>query len=261
MTDKLFSVAGQIVLAVGGSRGIGRALAAGFAERGAKVIIAGREPAVLETVARDISRDVPVEIGACDVSREEDIHRLVADVMQRHGRIDTLLNVSGINVRKRVETYASEEYDRIINTNQRGLFLSAQAVGRHMLAAGRGSIVNIDSLNTYSPLKGVTPYAMSKGAISMMTRGMATEWGPRGVRVNAIAPGFFPTDLSKKLWAEPKMQAWGKEVTPLQRLGDVSELVGAAIFLASEASSYITGQVLRVDGGISAGTAWPIPLD
>ncbi len=260
MTDKLFSVAGQVVLAVGASRGIGRALAAGFAARGAKVVIAGREPAVLETVAKEITKDIPVEFGACDVSREADITRLVADVMERHGRIDTLLNVSGINTRKRVETYTSEEYDRIINTNQRGLFLSSQAVGRHMIAAKRGSIVNIDSLNTFSPLKGVTPYAMSKGAISMMTRGMATEWGPHGVRVNAIAPGFFPTELSRKLWADPKMQAWGKEVTPLQRLGEVEELVGAAIFLASDAGSYVTGQILRVDGGVTAGISWPIDL-
>jgi gluconate 5-dehydrogenase len=260
MEDQLFSVKGQVVLAVGATRGIGKALAGGFAERGATVIIAGRDTAVLEETRKEISRDVPVEAMSCDVAKAEDVTKLVDAVIAKHGRIDTLLNVAGVNTRKRVETYTPEEYDRILDINLRGHFLVAQTVGRHMLAKGSGSIINIDSLNTYAPLKGVTPYAMSKGGVTMMTRGMALEWGPRGVRVNAIAPGFFPTDLSKKLWAEPKMQDWGKTVTPLGRLGDVKELVGTAIFLASEASAFVTGQVLRVDGGISAGINWPIDL-
>jgi len=260
MEDALFSVKGQVVLAVGATRGIGKALAGGFSERGATVIIAGRDAAVLDETRKEISHDIPVEAMNCDVAKAEDVTKLVDAVIAKHGRIDTLLNVAGVNTRKRVETYTPEEYDRILDINLRGHFLVAQAVGRHMLAKGRGSIINIDSLNTYAPLTGVTPYAMSKGGVTMMTRGMALEWGPRGVRVNAIAPGFFPTDLSKKLWAEPKMQAWGKTVTPLQRLGDVKELVGTAIFLASESSAFVTGQVLRVDGGISAGINWPIDL-
>ncbi|MBX9962142.1 MAG: SDR family oxidoreductase [Burkholderiales bacterium] len=260
MEDKLFSVKGQVVLAVGATRGIGKALAGGFSERGATVIIAGRDQAVLDQTRQEISHDIPVEAHNCDVAKAEDVTKLVDAVMAKHGRIDTLLNVAGVNTRKRVETYTPEEYDRILDINLRGHFLVAQAVGRQMLARRSGSIINIDSLNTYAPLTGVTPYAMSKGGVTMMTRGMALEWGPRGVRVNAIAPGFFPTDLSKKLWAEPKMQAWGKTVTPLERLGDVKELVGTAIFLASEASAFMTGQVLRVDGGISAGINWPIEL-
>lgn len=260
MEDALFSVKGQVVLAVGATRGIGKALAGGFSERGATVIIAGRDAAVLDETRKEISHDIPVEAMNCDVAKAEDVTKLVDAVIAKHGRIDTLLNVAGVNTRKRVETYTPEEYDRILDINLRGHFLVAQAVGRHMLMRGRGSIINIDSLNTYAPLTGVTPYAMSKGGVTMMTRGMALEWGPRGVRVNAIAPGFFPTDLSKKLWAEPKMQAWGKTVTPLQRLGDVKELVGTAIFLASESSAFVTGQVLRVDGGISAGINWPIDL-
>ncbi|MEO8037584.1 MAG: SDR family oxidoreductase [Betaproteobacteria bacterium] len=260
MEDTLFSVRDQVVLAVGASRGIGKALAAGFAERGAKVILAGRDAATLEAARIEISREVPAVAIVCDVAKAEDVTRLVDTVIAQHLRIDTLLNVAGINVRKRVENYTPEEFDRILNINLRGHFLVAQAVGRRMLERGSGSVINIDSLNTYAPLTGVTPYAMSKGGVSMMTRGMALEWGSRGVRVNAIAPGFFPTDLSKKLWAEPKMGDWGKSVTPLGRLGDVKELVGAAIYLASEASAFMTGQVLRVDGGISAGINWPIDL-
>jgi gluconate 5-dehydrogenase len=260
--DPLFSVEGQVVLAIGASRGIGHALAAAFAERGARVVIAGREQATIEAAAHDMSGDgAMVEGGVCDVSDPAQVEALVRGVIDRHGRIDTLLNVAGINIRKRVETYSIEEYDRILDVNLRGLFVSSQAVGRRMLEAGGGSIINIDSLNTYAPLKGVTPYAMSKAGLGMMTRGMALEWGPRGVRVNAIAPGFFPTELSRKVWQQPRMMEWGREVMPLQRLGDTGELVGAALFLASRASSYVTGQILRVDGGISAGINWPIELD
>jgi len=261
MSDLLFSVADQVVLVSGGSRGIGSALAEGFARRDARVVIAGREKATLDETARSITGSrYPVATLVCDVSKPEDVNRTVGDVLSQYGRIDTLLNVAGVNKRKRVEDYSMEEYDWILNINQRGAFAMAQAVGRYMVGRKAGNIINVDSLNTYAPLKGVTPYAMSKGAISMMTRGMATEWGPHGVRVNAIAPGFFPTALSKKLWKEPQMQKWAGEVTPLGRLGDVKELVGATVFLASPAAGYVTGQIIRIDGGITAGINWPIEL-
>lgn len=260
MEDELFSVSGQVVLAVGASRGIGLGLAAGFAARGAKVILVSRDQAMLNAARQEIERDVPVETMVCDVAHSEDIARMVEAVMARHGRIDTLLNVAGVTVRKRAEAFTEAEFDRILGINLRGNFLVAQAVGRAMLEQGSGSIINIDSLTSYAPLSGTVPYAITKGGISNMTRGLAQEWGPRGVRVNAIAPGFFPTALSQKLWAQPKMQAWSDQVTPLRRLGVVEDLVGAAIFLASAASGFVTGQVLRVDGGVSAGINWPIEL-
>lgn len=261
MTDPLFSVTDQIVLVSGGSRGIGLALAQGFAERGARVILAGRELATLEAAARDMPKARhAAQTIVCDVARPDDIAQMVEAVIGEHGRIDTLLNVAGVNRRMRAEQYTVQDYDFILDINLRGAFLVAQTCGRHMLERGSGCIINIDSLNTYAPLKGVTPYAMSKGGVNMMTRGLATEWGPRGVRVNAIAPGFFPTDLSKKLWAQEKMGNWGRSVTPLERLGDTPDLVGTAIFLASPASAFVTGQVLRVDGGVSAGINWPIDL-
>ena len=259
--DPLFSVANQVVLVSGGSRGIGRALAEGFAQRDAHVIIAGREQATLDQTARDISRGArPVRAVVCDVARPDDIQRLIEGTLAEHGRIDTLLNVAGVNKRMKVENYTLAEYDWILDINLRGAFLVAQQVGRHMIGRRSGSIINIDSLNTYAPLKGVTPNAMSKAGVSMMTRGMASEWGPHGVRVNAIAPGFFPTDLSRKLWEQEKLRAWGEANTPLRRLGEVSELVGSAIFLAADAGRFVTGQILRVDGGVSAGIAWPIEL-
>jgi len=262
MSDELFQVDGQVVLVSGASRGIGRALAEGFCRRGAQVVITGREQSTLDQTAKELSElGRPVRALTCDVADAEAIPQLIQQVLSEFGRIDSLLNVAGVNKRKKVETFTPEEYDFILDINLRGAFLLAQAVGRHMIErGGGGTIINIDSLNTYSPLKGVVPYAMSKAGLSMMTRGMAMEWGEHGIRVNAIAPGFILTDLTRKLWSDPRMQAWGDANTPLKRLGQPGDLIGTAIFLASPASAFMTGQVLYVDGGITAGTMWPIEL-
>ncbi len=260
MHDELFSVAGQVVLVSGGSRGIGRALAEGFARRGAQVVIAGRELATLEATARDIGGELPVTPMRCDVADPDAIQALAAAVHEEFGRIDTLINVAGVNKRKRVETFTPEEFDFVLDINLRGLFLLSQAVGRLMIERRQGTIINIGSLNNYAPLKGVIPYAISKMGVAAVTRGMALEWGEFGVRVNGIAPGFILTDLTRKLWSNPTMQAWNRANTPLQRLGEVGDLVGAAVFLASNASAFMTGQMLFVDGGVSAGTLWPIEL-
>ncbi|HVY04340.1 MAG TPA: glucose 1-dehydrogenase [Burkholderiales bacterium] len=261
MQDKLFSVEDQVVLVAGASRGIGRALAQGFAERNARVVIAGREADTLKQTAAEISTGKhPVAIEVCDVAKPEDVTRLVDNTVAKFGHIDTLVSVAGVNKRMKAENYKVDEYDWIVNINLRGAFFVAQAAGRHMIGRKRGAIINIDSLNTYAPLVGVTPYAMSKAGVLMMTRALANEWGRHGVRVNSIAPGFFPTALTQKMWQEQKMQDWGRTSTPLGRVGDVKELVGAAIYLASPASSFVTGQTLRVDGGVSAGINWPIEL-
>lgn len=259
-TDSLFSVANKVTLVSGGSRGIGKALAAGFAARGAKVIITGRETSTLAATAAEIgSASNSVAPVVCDAAKKEDVERCVKQVTDQFGRIDVLLNVAGVNKRKPAETYTEEEFDFIIDVNLRGAFWMAVEVGKVMLAQKSGSQIHIDSLNTFSPLKNVTPYAMTKFGISAMSRGLATEWGPRGVRVNALAPGFVLTDLTRKLWSDPTMNAWGLANTPLGRLGEVEDMVGTAIFLASDASAFMTGQVVRVDGGFTAGLAWPIP--
>lgn len=261
MTDELFSVEGQVTLVSGGSRGIGRALAQGFAARGARVILTGRDEQTLNRTAEEISPpENKVSPIVCDVSGREDIDRLVEAVMEDCGRIDTLINVAGVNKRQRAESFTLDDYDFILNINLRGAFYLSQTVGKQMIARKSGTQINIDSLNTFSPLKGVLPYAMSKGGLTMMTRGLAAEWGEHGVRVNSIAPGFILTDMTRKLWADPTMNAWGLANTPLRRLGEVDDLIGAALFLASKASSFMTGQVMYVDGGFSAGTLWPIEL-
>jgi NAD(P)-dependent dehydrogenase (short-subunit alcohol dehydrogenase family) len=261
MFDSLFSVKNQVVLITGGSRGIGKELASAFVSRDAQVIIAGRNKETLDKTATEIStssNSVSVEI--CDVSNGDDVEASVESVMSQYGKIDTLVSVAGVNKRMKAEAYTDEEYDSITNINAKGAWITAQTVGRKMLAQGNGSIINVDSLNTYAPLRGTTPYAMSKASVLMMTRGLANEWGRHGVRVNSIAPGFILTDLTKKVWADKTMRAWGKTNTPLERLGTVSDLVGAAIFLASDASQFMTGQTLRVDGGFTAGINWPIDL-
>lgn len=257
MSDSLFSVAGQIVLVSGGSRGIGRAIAQGFADRGATVVITGREQATLEQAAGQLSNNAHALV--CDVARAESIRSAARRVLEQFGHVDTLVNCAGVNRRQAAIEFSEEDYDFVTDINLKGAFLMSQEIGRSQLERGSGCQINIASLNTDRPLKNVLPYAMSKAGLGHMTRGLAMEWGPRGVRVNAIAPGFILTDLTAKLWSDPTMQEWNKANTPQQRLGKPQDMVGAAIFLASPAAAFITGQTLYVDGGYTAGWMWPIP--
>lgn len=259
MQDELFSVAGRAVLVSGGTRGIGYELARGFAARGAEVVITGRSRDTVEAAAARLEASGASVLGlTCDVSDIDAIRQAVDQVIEKLGRIDTLLNVAGVNTRKPAELYSPEEYDFIVNTNLRGAYFLSQAVGKKMIERREGNQINIDSYNTYSPLRHVLPYAMSKSGMVAMTRGLASEWGPHNVRVNSIAPGCISTQLTKKLWANPVVYNWSMSNTPLKRLGECSDLIGAALFLASDASSFVTGQTIRVDGGLTAGTAWPI---
>lgn len=258
MSDPLFSVAGQVVLVSGASRGIGRALAEAFAQRGAHVVLTGRDPDRLDETARALGPSA--RAFPCDVARPDDRQRLVEKVLGEFGRVDTLLNVAGVNRRGRAEQVTEEDYDFILDVNLKGAFFLSLAVGRAMLQRRRGCQINVASLTSHRPLRGIAPYAMSKAGLAQMTRALALEWGPRGVRVNAIAPGFIPTDLTRPLWENPEMRAWAEHHTPLGRLGHPEDLAGAALFLASDAARFVTGQVLYVDGGFSSGFPWPLPL-
>ena len=260
--DELFAVKGQVVLVSGGSRGIGQAIAKGFADRGAQVVITGREEKPLQKTAEEMSTaEVQVCPLLCDVAKSQDIKRVVDQTLEKFGHIDTLINVAGVNRRKKAENFSEDDYDFIMNINLKGAWLLSQAVGRHMIQRGTGNQINIASLNTFRPLVGVGVYALSKAGMGAMTQSLATEWGPHGVRVNAIAPGFILTDLTNKLWSLPHMQAWNNQNCPMKRLGKPEDMVGASIFLASPAASFLTGQILYVDGGVTAGSCWPIDLD
>ena len=259
MTDPLFSVEGQVVVVSGGSRGIGRAIAAAFSERSATVIITGRDQGSLEETAAAICAPQMQMHGiVCDVADPKAILDLVGQVTERFGKIDTLVNVAGVNRRKPALEITPEDYDFVLDINLKGAFLLSQEVGRGMVERQQGCQINIASLNTDRPLRHVLPYAASKAGMASMTRALALEWGPSGVRVNALAPGFILTDLTKQLWSNETMQAWGMQNTPQRRLGVPEDMVGTAIFLASPAAAFLTGQTIYVDGGFTAGFAWPI---
>lgn len=259
MADKLFGVADTVVLVSGGSRGIGLALAEAFAARGARVVITGRDEETLQAACQS-SNPAPYTMSwqACDVADTDAISACINAVVAENGRIDTLINCAGINKRMPALDYTPEDYDRIFDTNLRGAFFMAQAVGRQMVKQGSGNQINIDSLSTLGSLAQVAPYGMAKSGLSSMTRVLALEWGKHGVRVNGLAPGFILTDLTEKLWSDPNLQAWNQTATPLGRMGKINDLTGAAIFLASPAAGFLTGQIIRVDGGASAGINWPI---
>lgn len=261
MTDDLFSVKGQIVLVSGASRGIGRGIAQAFADRGAVVVITGRVAETLEQTAKELGQaGAQVHPKVCDAADAKALQRLADDVVAQFGRIDTLVNCAGVNKRMRVERYDEATYDYITNINIRGAFFLSLTVGRHMIQARSGNQINIDSINSHRPLRRVAPYAMSKAAMSHMTRSLAMEWGEYGIRVNAVAPGFIATDLAKPLLANPAIDQWRRENTPLGRVGTPEDIAAACIFLASKAASYITGHVLYVDGGTTCGLFWPLDV-
>lgn len=250
--NEVFSVKDKVVHISGGSRGIGRELAEAFAEAGARVIVSSRVEAALKATG--------LCYQVCDVTDPMQIERCVEDIVSQFGRLDVLFNVAGINFRHAAETFPVEKLDDILAVNVRGNYLMARACGRCMVAQKSGKIVNIASLHTFQSLSGVGVYGMSKGAIGSMTRALAVEWAAYNVQVNAIAPGFIVTELNRKLWDDPKMRNWVEDRTPAHRLGQPRDLVGAAIFLASSASDFITGQVLSVDGGFNAGSTWPLTV-
>jgi NAD(P)-dependent dehydrogenase (short-subunit alcohol dehydrogenase family) len=252
MMDELFSVQGKIVHVSGGSRGIGRAVAQAFGRAGATVIVSARTERALKATGLDYQ--------VCDVADAAQIERCVNSIVKEYGRLDVLFNAAGISFRHAAETFPQEKLDEILGVNVRGSFLMARTCGRFMVAQGSGKIINIASLHTHFSLSGVSAYGTSKGAIGSMTRALAVEWAASNVQVNAIAPGFIRTDMNAKLWTSSKMLDWVKERTPARRFGEPRDLIGAAIFLASAASDFVTGHVLYVDGGFAAGQTWPIDV-
>ncbi len=248
--SKLFSVEGKVVLVSGGSRGIGRAIAEAFRDDGARVIVTARNEVALQATG--------MEYAVCDIADSAQIIRTVDQVAQRFGTIDVLFNVAGINFRHAAESFPEDKLEEILAVNVRGNYRMAAACGQIMVRQRAGKIINIASLHTMKSLPGISAYAASKGAIGSMTRALAVEWAGSNVQVNAIAPGFIRTDLNAALWEIPAMRGWVEEQTPARRLGEPRDLVGTAIFLASAASDFMTGQVIYVDGGFTAGSPWPL---
>jgi len=245
-----FSLEGRVALVTGGSRGIGRASALGLARSGADVAVASRKPPDLEKVAEDIRgmgrRSLAV---AAHVGRMDQIKNLVSKVEDEFGRIDILVNNAAANpVMDDALDIEERAWDSIMNLNLKGLFFLSQAIARVMREKGGGKIINIASVEGITP--GILPvYSISKAGVIMATKVMAKEWSKYNIRVNAIAPGLTKTRFSEALWNNPEILQDAISKTPMGRIADSEEMVGAIIYLASDVSSYITGQVIAVDGG------------
>ncbi|MCX6625520.1 MAG: SDR family oxidoreductase [Acidobacteria bacterium] len=252
MTESLFSVKDKIVHISGGSRGIGRAIADAFQQAGAHVVISSRTEEKLKETG------LPYEV--CDINDAAQVEACTGNIVRRFGRLDVLFNVAGINFRHAAETFPVDKLDAILGTNVRGNYLMASVSGRVMAGQRGGKVINIASLHTHQSLAGVSVYGTSKGAIGSMTRALAVEWAAYNIQVNAIAPGFIRTDLNAALWAQPAMHDWAVARTPAARIGETSDVVGTALFLASAASDFMTGQILYVDGGFTAGSTWPLTV-
>jgi gluconate 5-dehydrogenase len=250
---RMFGLNGRRALVTGSGRGIGLALAGGLARAGASLVINGRNQAQADDVAARLRAEgFDVATAIFDVADADAVAHAVDDIETRVGPIDILVNNAGIQRRAPLETFAASDWRELMRVNLDGVFHVSQAVARHMLARGRGKIINIGSVQSALARPTIAPYAASKGALRMLTQGMCADWGPRGLQVNALAPGYFATDLNRALVDDPEFSAWLCKRTPAGRWGRVEELCGAAIFLASEASSFVNGQTLFVDGGITS---------
>ncbi|MBP7003045.1 SDR family oxidoreductase [Amaricoccus sp.] len=248
MSFPLFDLSGRRALVTGSSQGIGLALAAGLAAHGATVVLNGRDEGKLAAAAAGIPG---AGAAAFDVTDPDAAAAGVAAVLAA-GPIDILVNNAGMQFRTPLEDFPVERWQQLLATNVSSVFYVSQPVARHMIARGRGKIVNIASVQSELARPGIAPYTATKGAVRNLTRGMATDWARHGLQINALAPGYFETPLNQALVDDPAFSEWLAKRTPAGRWGKVEELVGAAVFLASDASSFVNGHTLYVDGGITA---------
>ena len=256
---KLFDLSGKTAFVSGGSRGIGKAIALGLADAGADVAVGARTASDIDPVVAQIAefgvRGLAVPL---DVSRIDAIPAAVEQVTSGLGPIDILVNVAGTTAREPIEEVGESTYDLIMNTNSKGPYFLCKAVREAMVGRGGGKIINVASLATGMGLPKTSAYATSKGALGQMTKALAVELGPHNIQVNALAPGLIMTDINAHMWEQAYFRDWCIDRTPAHRPGTPEDMVGTAVFLAAPASDFVTGEVIYVDGGIMAGSVWPL---
>ena len=260
MSHSPFDLSGRVAIVTGASRGLGQTFARALARAGADIAITSRSIDKLRAFEQEIvglgRRVLPLEL---DVRDETSIRAMADAASEAFGRIDILVNNAGCNVRKKAIDVTWDDWNLVLDTNLRGAFFAAQAVARHMLPRGSGRIINIGSVTSVFGYAGLGPYGASRGGIRQLTMSLADDWGPHGITVNCLAPGWFRTDQNKVMYDDAEWVAYLVDRIPLKRPGRPEDLEGAVVFLASDASAYITGQTLLVDGGITTGSTRAIP--
>ncbi|OON82314.1 glucose 1-dehydrogenase [Streptomyces tsukubensis] len=257
MTHPLFDIRGRVALVTGSSRGIGQALARGLLEAGAVVVINGRDESRLRQAADELAPAAEaggtvVHTAAFDVTDAASVTAGVAEAEDRVGPVDILVNNAGTQLRAPLLDFAEPDWHRILDTNLTSAFLVGRAVAAGMVLRGHGKIVNICSLQSEVVRPGIAPYAATKGALKMLTKGMCADWGPQGIQVNALGPGYIETELTRPLVEDEEFTSWVRGRTPAGRWGTTDDLIGGLLYLASPAADFVGGQVLYVDGGMSS---------
>ncbi len=251
--NPLFDLSNRIALVTGSSRGIGFALARALAEAGATVVLNGRDEAALESARATLTAEGhTIHVGAFDVCNESLVEENIARIEHEVGGINILINNAGIQHRTPFLEFPLDDFRRLLEVNLVSAFIVAKAVGRNMVERKQGKIINICSVQSELGRPTIVPYTATKGGLKMLTKGMCADLGPHGIQVNALAPGYFATELTSALVADAEFSDWVARRTPSGRWGSVSELGGAAVFFASDASSFVNGQILYVDGGMTA---------
>ena len=249
---EIFSLKGKRALITGSSQGIGLALAEGLGQAGAALILNGRDKVKLNAAHKYLgAKNLHVQISAFDVTHEAEVNEAIA-ALEKDAAIDILINNAGMQFRSPLEDYPADKFRELLRVNIESAFLVGKAVAKYMIARKAGKIVNICSVQSELGRPSIAPYTATKGAMKMLTKGMCADWAKYNIQVNAIGPGYFKTPLNQALVDNPEFSNWLEKRTPAGRWGDVNELIGAAVFLASPASSFVNGHILYVDGGITS---------
>ena len=253
ITAQTFRLDGRLAFVTGSSAGIGLGLARGLAQAGASLVLNGRDATKLRATAAALRAEgFDVHERAFDVTDSAAVKANVDSIERDIGAIDILINNAGIQRRAPLHEFSHQDWHDLMQTNLDSVFFVGQAVAQHMITRKKGRIINICSVQSELGRPGISPYMASKGALKMLTKGMAIDWGPLGLNVNGIGPGYFKTELNEKLVNDTTFSAWLTNRTPSRRWGEVEELAGAAVFLASDASTVVNGHILYVDGGVTA---------